>query len=156
MSRIDNIKAFAIRKQEEEQRKKVEETIEIGCLIGEIKDLQPRIQELLETATVCLESGIKLINVYDDKKSFVTDGVGHRIGFYMLCTTDKKVYFMGIKGGGCCGNYNFKTNGIENFEEHIESMHRKDPTISNLKKFLNGFEEFEHRFYNYVDEITKE
>ena len=149
MNRIKNIKAFATKKQEEEQKKQVETSILYGNLIQTIEDLKPRIKELIETATVCLENGIEI-------EEFVTNYMSHKVGFSMTFPSDKKIYFIGINGGGYCGNYNFRTDGIKIYEEHIDTRHRQDPTISHMKKFLQCFDDFENKFYKYIDTIIKE
>lgn len=155
MSRIDDIKAFAQRRDYEQLQKEKEREEKASRLIGIILNLRGRIGELLDTATACLKNGIK-ISCYSDKdKDFVADSISHRIGFFMVFPTDKQVYTLCIKGGGCCGQYDFYTDGIKVYEKHRDNNELKTPSIYFMEKFVNGFDEFERRFYEYVDSVVK-
>ena len=156
MSRIDEIKAFAMRKEEEQNAKEIALSEKIEDYKSQIRALKPRIDELIETANVCLANGIKLHNQYwEYKDKLCTDKCSHIVGFVLKWYGETKVYLLGIDGGGCCGKYDFRTDGDKIYEEHEDTRERIEPTIYHLEKFLNGFDAFESKFYAYVDRVIK-
>lgn len=150
MSRIDNIKKFAQKKEEEQINKENEVVRQIEECKEKIKSFKPRIYELIEVGNACLEHGIKLTGQawgghegYDTHQ-FFTNSWSHLLGFVY----DKNgINCLGIYGGGAC-NYNLKTDG--NFIE-VEGN-----VLYILKRFVNEFDEFETEFYRYVDKVTAE
>lgn len=167
-TRLEKFKKFKADTDNKELEKKMAIKMEREDLIAKVRCLKPRIDELIETANECIEYGIcineygKSFNYYVDeyeKGTFVTNGWSHKVGFIQKSNgyyKGKRVYntikYIGIDNGGANGCYDFRTDGysVQYIHEKNEDD-RKIPSIYDLKKFLNGFDEFEKKFYEYVD-----
>ena len=163
MGRLDKIKAFKVGRDKARMAAEIENENRTNALIKQIQVLKPRIDELLETANVCAENGIDL-DVYrssyfqsvDSRENgtFVTNGVSHHVGFISPHLTEKKFKYLGIEAGGSLGNLDFRTNGDKVFSEEENNFGKiSAPLIHHMEKFLNGFDEFESAFYNYIDKL---
>lgn len=103
-------------------------------------------KELITIAKELIKNGFPL-GIGD---CFTSDGITHKFGFVKIgCTMFNNITFFGIgfEGGGVCGNDFYITeNGdiqfSEYFYKHISS-----------KDWMDAFEEFERKFYNYVDSL---
>lgn len=151
MSRIDNIANFAQRRDEEAANKVKQAESREEFLKQTILSWSDRIQELIATANACVEHGIKIdhdrINDRDyEHNYFITDACSHILGFEYLygCTTIKRI---GKRGGGCC-HFNIFTDGIT-----IEAT--GTDRLWALERFVEAFDEFETKFYEYVDRVCK-
>lgn len=164
MSRIDEIKAYAQRRDENEAKKVVAENEKRTQLKEQILSLAPRIKELIETANACLTNGIE-IAAYDkgfdrdlDKRAkgtFTTNSISHKLGFVSERRPLSEVYEIGINAGGACGQWNLRTDGNDVYERHEDKNTTRDATIYWMSRFVNEFDEFESDFYSYIDCITK-
>lgn len=155
MNRIDNIVAFAERKEEAERQKEIARIDRIEKYKEKIHELKPRIDELLKVGNACLEYNIPLEGKewgghegYDTHQ-FITNSWSHLLGFVSRRDqfTRSRISFthLGIMGGGAC-NYNLETDGNKiEVSGDIEYI---------LHRFIKDFDEFEAEFYNYVDKIT--
>lgn len=168
VSRVDAIKAYKKRKDEEDARKEKEKMDRIEALKYEIHKLQPRIAELINVANACMENGIeinsfgKTSSPHEGKATFVTNSISHRVGFAWDGNPReyrdglRKVEMMGINAGGVCGCWDFRTNGKNTISVNESNLKRcEEPKIEHMEQFLRGFDEFEERFYDYVDSIVK-
>lgn len=151
MSRIDNIKKFAEQREQTEMNKAELSAKRIEEYKAKIKELKPRIDELLAVGNVCRENNIPLAGSrwgghegYDTHQ-FISNGWSHVTGFI---SEGKDILFtkVGKVGGGAC-TWNLKTDGNEIIVEgEVENV---------LKYFLEEFDEFETEFYKYVDNLTE-
>lgn len=64
MNRIERIRAYKKRMDEAANKKAFTETLELKCLKVRIRNLQPRIAELMATANACFENGIDILRVH--------------------------------------------------------------------------------------------
>lgn len=150
MSRIDNIAKFAQKREEETILKENLSLSRIETYKEKIKELKPRIDELLEVGNACLEHKIPLTGSgygcregYDTHQ-FISNGWSHLVGF-INDGNNKSFTKVGKIGGGAC-NWNLTTDGITiNVDGEVERV---------LKLFLDGFDTFETEFYAYVDKVT--
>lgn len=162
-NRLDALRAYkdneaTIKRAAEEQTQN-----KINSLISQIQTLKPRIDELIATGNACLQSNIPLtgqafgLREGYDTNQFFTNSWSHLVGFVgnphrQSC----HIEFLGINAGGACGSYDFRTDG-----EHVFSVHENNPgdivapSIGDMKRFLNRFEEFESAFYAYVDQVIE-
>ena len=161
MNRIEQIKAFSLRKEEEQRVKDIEKINETTRLITEIQKLKPRIDEIIAVGNVCQENNIPMSGEswgghqgYDTNQ-FYTNSWSHLVGFVGSSYWKTPITMLGINGGGACGNYDFRTDGMDVYEEHEETKEKVIPTIYHMKKFLEKFDEFEREFYAYVDKVTQ-
>lgn len=169
--RLDRLKAYkeneAALKQAEEQKK----MNEAESLVGKIKALKPRIDELLAVGNACLESGISL-DAYRrsfsrssdsyEHGTFVTNGISHHVGFVRDWGVSDKGHhqftMLGINNGGACGPYDFRTDGEKVYfvhENNKSDFKGPDYKIADLTAFIKRFDEFESAFYSYVDKVLE-
>lgn len=168
MSRIDNIKKFAQKREEDNIAKEKAITNQIEEYKEKIKSLKPRIDELISVANACLENGIEInaehksFSTYLDKwecGTFCTNGISHKIGFVWQYRNNKfinKIEAMGIDGGGANGEHYLRTDGsfvISRVGRGYDDK-CKEPDLYQLKRFVETFDDFETAFYKYVDKIT--
>ena len=125
-----------------------------------IRDLEPRITDLIEAGQKCQELGIDFpvkneMPQYGYDSRFEADGVNHDLGFI---TKEFKIQYLGIKNGGFDGPWDFYTDGKESFpvsnKEYLKGA-TGDPQICDMKKFLNQFDSFESAFYQWIDSLNK-
>ena len=140
-----------------EEKKKNQEKID---LMQKIRDLEPRITDLIEAGQKCQELGIDFpvkneMPQYGYDSRFEADGVNHDLGFI---TKEFKIQYLGIKNGGFDGLWDFYTDGKESFpvsnKEYLKGA-TGDPQICDMKKFLNQFDSFESAFYQWIDSLNK-
>lgn len=152
MSRVDNIKRYAERREQAKIDSENLSAKRIEEYKAKIKELEPRIAEILAVGEACRRSGIPLTGSsfgghegYDTHQ-FISNGWSHVTGFISEGPDDKPFTRIGKIGGGAC-DWNLKTDGNTIFVDgRIEYV---------LKKFLDEFDEFETKFYEYVDKITE-
>lgn len=148
MSRIDNIARFAEKREKDEAEKKAASLRNIEEYKAKIRELKPRIDELLEVGNACLEHKIPLVGSgwgchegYDTHQ-FFSNGWSHLVGFV---GGGNKITKVGKIGGGAC-DYNLITDG--------ETIDVSGDIEYVLKSFVEGFDTFEKEFYAYVDTVT--
>lgn len=147
MSRIDNITNFAKRKEEERVKDETDRLNRIEEYKSKIRELKPRIDELIEVGNACKKHGISLTGSswgghegYDTHQ-FFSNSWSHLVGFI----GGRTIKEVGKIGGGAC-DWNLTTDGVNiNVSGNVEYV---------LKAFLDNFDEFETEFYNYVDKVT--
>lgn len=158
LDRLNNINDFVECKETERKKKAEKENLEIKKLINEIKELQPRINDLLIVGNACLFNKIPLKGTgfgckegYDTHQ-FITNGWSHLLGFVDKSIAPQKLPFMylGIQGGGFY-TYDLETNG----DIVYVSGHDGRDKIHVLNRFIKEFDRFEKEFYAYVDSVTK-
>ena len=134
------------------------ESLEIKRLVDKIKELQPRINDLLIVGNACLFNKIPLTGTgfgckegYDTHQ-FITNGWSHLLGFVDNSIAHQKLPFMylGIQGGGFY-TYDLKTDG---HTVYVSGSDGRDK-IHVLNRFIKEFDKFEKEFYAYVDRVTK-
>jgi hypothetical protein len=156
--RVNNIDSFVEKKGREKMTKAENERLEIKRLVDEIKELQPRINDLLIVGNACLFNKIPLKGTgfgckegYDTHQ-FITNVWSHLLGFVDKSIAPQKLPFMylGIQGGGFY-TYNLKTDGRT---VYVSGSDGRDK-IHVLNRFVKEFDRFEKEFYAYVDSVTK-
>ena len=143
-------------KETEAQRK-------VDDLVARIKALEPRIRDLMATGNACIECNIPLTgHVFGmqenyETNQFFTNSWSHLVGF-VGNTRGKlsRIEYLGINGGGACGIYDFRTDGVSVFSVS-ERDHRDivTPSVGHMKRFLKEFDTFEAAFYTYVDKMIE-
>ena len=152
MSRIDNIAGFALRR-DAEVAAKIKQKEEREVFLKEtILGWHDRIQELIDTANACVKNGIVFYhdraNDRDyDGRHFVTDGWCHILGFVFNRHRPETITKIGKEGGGAC-HYDVFTDG------KTITATGEDRLLA-LEKFVETFDEFETKFYAYVDRICE-
>lgn len=168
MSRIDNIRQYALQRDEAERIRQEEMLQRKQEYIEQIKALGPRIKELLKIANVCLENGVEINRQgkshvqYSEEwnnATFCTNCITHKIGFvwqYKDNVFINKIEAMGIDGGGANGEHYLRTDGefVVSRNGRGYDVGYKEPDESQLKEFIKNFDKFESAFYGYVDGLT--
>ena len=167
MSRIENIKRYAMERDEKIKADGIKKQQELEEYVEQIKALGPRIKELIDVANACLEYGVEIngqgrshsqySNEWENK-TFCTNCITHKIGFVWQSKDGKfinRIEEMGINGGGACGEHYLRTNGdyIVSRIGYGEQAKYKEPNEYQLKGFVKNFDAFETAFYKYVDNL---
>lgn len=167
--RLDMIrkKSEDIKKENEIEIKRIRE--EQANLLRKIRELQPRIAELIIVANSCIDNGFEFPERtskygYGFEKGnsyhFIADGIYHHVGFMNVekgwWRKDEPKYrkaeYVGVINGGFCGQWDFYINGNEFFIQHQETKERKQPCHSQLSDFINEYDRFEQAFYRWLDD----
>lgn len=167
MSRIDDIKRYAMARDEKIKADEIRKLQEKGEYIEKIKALGPRIKELIDVANACLDNGIEIngqgrghsqySNEWENK-TFCTNCITHKIGFVWQCKDGifiNRIEEMGINGGGACGEHYLRTNGdyVVSRSGYGDKARYRELNEHQLKQFVNRFDEFESAFYKYIDSL---
>jgi hypothetical protein len=148
--RIARIKAFKAKQDDEAAAKARAKIAQREELFAQIRALKPRIDALLTVGTACAQNGIPLEpqsrwghNETYDFGHFISNSYSHLLGF--IYCKHQCFEHIGIRGGGVC-DYELETDGdyihVEGNENYV------------MKRFINEFDTFESKFYEYVDKIT--
>ena len=129
-------------------------------LLDQIRVMKPDIDNLIKVAETAREAGIPLLVSCDcfnpsyERGDFFTDAMTHKVGFVPTSFTDKSIIGVGFEGGGCCGQYDFFTNGSVICDKNRDNGHDREASTEHLEKFIEKFPEFEKAFYDYIEKVT--
>ena len=169
--RINRIKQVKIDRDNAEELKQEQERNKRTLLFQQIRELAPRIKDLCTLANTCTNNGIKLSEdyryySYNRDKYFYTDGINHFIGFKhdfhtkgTLCSHTSPYLYIGIENGGACGRYDLwvGTDGevicTDNSNFPYKTVDKSNVYTHDLEEFVKGFEAFETRFLNWIDNV---
>lgn len=139
-----------VKKDEEEEFAKLQKyESEYEECIQKIKALRERITDLLKVANYAMDNGISLkygdvLYGNYDNGDFFSNFWSHRLG--LMDNTH-----LGYRAGGACGDIDFYTNGDDIYGYHTTKKERVSPKMHHMKNFINCFDEFEKKFYEYID-----
>lgn len=150
ISRVANIEKLANQKEKEKVNAEELKLKRIENYKEKIRALKPRIDELIEVGNSCLDNNIPLIKSDStgfkesyENHQFISNSWSHLVGFIQ----GKPITKVGKIGGGAC-DWNLTTDGVTiEVSGNVEYV---------LKNFLDNFDTFETKFYEYVDKITEE
>lgn len=153
MKMIDAKVESDIRKKAKEEEDLANET---ETLVAKIRELKPRIDDLIKLANYAKKKGI------DFNKSGWGGHEGYDTGLFMSNTwshvvgfiNEPTIRFMGYMAGGACGRWNFATDGDEVFD--FCGGETREPDISHLRHFVDRFPVCEEKFYAYIENKCKE
>ena len=117
-------------------------------MMQKIRDLRPRITDLIKAGQKCQKLGI------DFPICFEADDVNHDLGFI---SKNSQIRYLGIKNGGFNGPWDFYTDGVESFSVSNNDYSKgaiEDSQIPDMKKFLNQFGIFESAFYQWIESLN--
>ena len=149
-------------KVENEKRKKAKEEEDLANeterLMEQIRELKPRIDDLIKLANYARRNGIE-INYRDVRNedykhgTFVSNGWSHVVGFI----NENPIRYVGQVAGGAYGAWDFMTDGVEIFARgRCEDRYIKGtPNVRQLRHFVKRFPVFEEEFYKYIDSKCK-
>ena len=152
--RMEIIKNKAKQIANAKQNKEKQAELEYQTLVDKVRAYFESIQDLLSLANACANNGIKMPKDgkrYGYEWSFIAEGEYHHVG---LIKTSDDFQFVGIRNGGCCGEYDFWTDGNNCYAVH-ESNHgikRRARTID-LTNFVAEYPQFEKAFLAWIDNM---
>ena len=165
MNRIEKIRAKrqALDAQAKSEQERKEQTVKFYT--NRLKQLAPRINELMRLAGELLKNDIPLGRRQEQhfgyQDEFVTEGIYHRLGFYIKYKDGYNYLIgIGIEGGGCCGNDLVVDNNGTITENPIDEKHARwyynkayEDFCHKCQEFLGGFDKFEKKVFDYVDNL---
>ena len=151
-NRANAIANFAQKRDAEVAAKKKQAEDREEFLKRTILGWSDRIQELIETANACVEHGVPICHSYINGRNydddyFRTDGCSHILGFEFNHCHPSPITRIGKEGGGY-DHYNVFTDG-----KTITAT--GDDRLWALERFVEKFDEFETKFYAYVDKVCQ-
>lgn len=136
-------------------------------LLDQIRVMKPDIDNLIKVANAARGVGISLQVKFPDTNftyengDFMTDAITHKIGFIPIffplipsSLLSEGIIGIGFEGGGCCGNYDFFTDGSVICDKNRDTKHDREASMEHLEKFIEKFPEFERAFYDYIEKVT--
>lgn len=157
LSKIENYKTQTAEKAEQER---VTAEHHRQRLLNQIRVMKPDINNIITVAKAAQEAGIPLkvkeplVDATYENGDFFTDAWTHKIGFVPLMYMYNSPYGVGFEGGGCCGDYDFFTDGLVICDKNRNNGHDKEASTEHLEKFIEKFPEFEKAFYDYIAKKT--
>lgn len=156
----DRINAIRTKKLEldNQQRRKMERDAEReDYLRDKIKEYAQDFNNLVTLANELQGNGFSLNDhqsYFGDTSSFCTDGIRHRVGFFVrnAFSRRKAIIGFGIENGGAFGNVDLLIDFDGNVKTRGEVSRGK---LIDMEKFVEVFPDFKARFLAYVDKITK-
>ena len=174
MDRLERIKAARAAMDAKAIAEIQKKNDKVARLTNAIKALSGRLAEMMKVADCMVENRMSFGGTwyscgmaYGD--FFETNGIKHGIGFVFQYESGRGrnvnnrvgVIGIGIEGGGCCGNdivIDRDGDIIKNPLDHVIGCWTKENAYydfcSKANEFLKGFNEFEKKFYDYVDNLA--
>lgn len=158
LNKIENYKTATAQKAEQER---IAAEHHRQKLLDQIRVMKPDIDNLITVAEAAREAGIPLQVFFDrfdssyERGDFFTDATTHKVGFVPLSFTNKKITGVGFQGGGCCGEYDFFTDGSAIYDTNRNNGHDHEASTEHLEKFIKKFPEFKKVFYDYIAKKTE-
>ena len=156
LNKIENYKTATAERAEQER---VEAEHHRQSLLDQIRVMKPDIDNLVKVAKAAQEAGIPLkvgymANHTYENGDFFTDAMTHKVGFVQASITSKEIIGVGFETGGCCGVYDFFTDGVAIYDKNRGNGHDREASTEHLEKFIEKFPEFERAFYDYIGQKT--
>lgn len=139
------------------RQKEIETKNRFDTALAKIKELKPRIDDLIKLANYAKDNGIDF-----NKRGwgghegyntgmFYTNSWSHLVGF----VNRDLITLLGIDAGGACGDVDFRTNGGHTFGLNRNTMAIVEPSLYHMENFIKKFDEFEREFYAYIEKVCK-
>ncbi len=157
LNKIENYKTQTAEKAEQER---VAAEHHRQSLLDQIRVMKPDIDNLIKVAETAREAGIPIevsLGHFDssyEMGDFFTDAITHKIGFVPTSFNNKEIMGVGFEGGGCCGQYDFFTDGVAIYDRDRDNGFSREASTEHLEKFIERFPEFERVFYDYIEKKT--
>ena len=156
LNKIENYKTATAERAEQER---VAAEHHRQRLLDQIRVMKPDIDNLIKVAKAAQEAGIPLkvgymANHTYENGDFFTDAMTHKVGFVQASITSKEIIGVGFETGGCCGVYDFFTDGVAIYDKNRGNGHDREASTEHLEKFIEKFPEFERAFYDYIGQKT--
>ena len=139
------------------RQKEIETKNRFDIALAKIKELKPRIDDLIKLANYAKGNGIDFNkrgwggHEGYDTGMFCTNSWSHLVGF----VNRNPIKLLGIDAGGVCGDVDFRTNGEYTFGLNRNTMAIVEPSLYHMENFIKKFDEFEREFYAYIEKVCK-
>lgn len=139
------------------RQKEIETKNRFDTALAKIKELKPRIDDLIKLANYAKDNGIDFNkrgwggHEGYDTGMFYTNSWSHLVGF----VNRDPITLLGIDAGGACGDVDFRTNGEHTFGLNRNTMAIIEPSLYRMENFIKKFDEFEREFYAYIEKVCK-
>lgn len=145
----NKIKAYDKKVKDNEKQKREKYISRIKTCEEKIKELEPRIKQLIEIGGMLIDSD----NI--DEKEFETEAIKHRVGFYKCTRHDNTYKYLGIRNGGANGNIDFITDGsiVKGLWFDSRNECPRKPGLYDYEKFLENFDEFEKKVFDFINNL---
>lgn len=177
MDRISRIKGIAEDRQQAKDNELSAKKNKIATLLEKVRSFAPRMHELMKVGRALYDAGIPLGEDDPDNPGarecgdveFVTNGWSHRVGFVAAVRINGHIpsrgqnlpVGFGICGGGAAGeSIEFNEDGELEFLRRpfgkpagVSGRPWDDKDIRHLERFVAQFDDFEKKFYEYVDNL---
>ena len=173
MDRIEKIRAKRASMDAEADAKVQAMNDNVARYTKAIKGLKNRLNEMFKVADEMVKERIRFGGAnyshgMEFGDVFETNGISHNLGFVFeyekgwgrSFSHRVSVIGIGIEGGGCCGSdLVIDRNGdiIDNPIDKVIGCWTKENAYfdycKKVERFLNGFDAFEKRFYDYIDNL---
>lgn len=156
---LGKIKNYKTQTTERAEQERVAAEHHRQRLLDQIRVMKPDIDNLVKVAKAAQEAGIPLkvgymVNHTYENGDFFTDAMTHKVGFVQASITSKEIIGVGFETGGCCGVYDFITDGVVTHDKNRSNGHDREASTEHLEKFIEKFPEFERAFYDYIKQTT--
>lgn len=157
LNKIENYKTATAERAEQER---IAAEHHRQSLLDQIRVMKPDIDNLIKVAETAREAGIPLlvssfcVNPSYERGDFFTDAMTHKVGFVPTSFNNKTIIGVGFEGGGCCGQYDFFTDGVAIYDRNRDNGFSREASTEHLEKFIEKFPEFEKAFYDYIEKKT--
>lgn len=157
---LNKIENYKVQTAERAEQKRVAAEHHRQSLLDRIRVMKPDIDNLIKVAETAREAGIPLQVSFDrfdssyERGDFFTDAMTHKVGFVPTSFNNKAIIGVGFEGGGCCGQYDFFTDGSAIYDKNRDNGHDREASTEHLEKFIEKFPEFERAFYDYIKKVT--
>lgn len=155
--RLAKIEIAAAKIKNAEKEKEEKNKNEHNEIKEKIRQLAPRINNLLELVNTCLKNNIRPYKKDPknwDRNIFSADGIYHHIGFINLRYKDvTTINCIGIINGGACGNTDLQVDKYGNAVGIYNKNYRVEPKLEDMEKFLKEFDYLEKEFLAYIDNL---
>lgn len=156
MNRLDNIDKFVSKVNEMENNELSQLLAEVEQSENAIKELAPRISEIIKTADKCVKSNKQLEKLVEKRSG---DYWSHQLGFEYNYDVKGYVNRLVLRGGGCLGNWDIYVNDngkityTYDLAGEVMTKSKLETKNSYLAKIKESFDEFETDFYSTLDNL---
>lgn len=165
LTKIENYKTATAQKAEQER---IAAEHHRQRLLDQIRVMKPNIDNLVKVANAVREAYVdnlqgNSVRLSYENENFMADAWTHKVGFvtykgsvpYYKACSYPKIIGVGFEGGGCCGDYDFFTDGLVICDRNRDNGHDREASTEHLEKFIEKFPEFEKAFYDYIAKKTE-
>lgn len=157
---LNKIESYKTKTAEKAEQERIAAETYRQSLYYKVWAIKPAINDLITVAKAAQEAGIPLRSGYMIDHTyangdFFADASTHKVGFAPSSLISREIIGVGFEGGGCCGQYDFFTDGSTICDkDRDDGRETREASVEHLEKFIAKFPEFEKEFYAYIKKRT--